>query len=214
EPPNVAEAMDALQGISQNTRRASEVIERIRALLKGQRPSYVKFDLNDAIREVIAISQSALRARGVSIRADLSTALPAAHGDRVQLQQVIMNLIMNGADAMTLITDRSPMLQVQSRIEAPGRVLVEVDDTGTGLEAGLSDRIFEPLFTTKSHGMGMGLAICKSIVESHGGRIWALPRQPHGATFQFTIPTAKDVLEDSREPAKSLPSAPAARDHR
>jgi PAS domain S-box-containing protein len=214
EVPNVAEAMDALQGISQDTRRASEVIERIRALLKGQKPTYVRLDVNDAIREVIAVTQSALRARGVSIRTNLLTTLPAALGDRVQLQQVIMNLIMNGADAMTLITDRSPVLQVESRIEAPGTVLVKVDDTGTGLEAGLSDRVFEPLFTTKSHGMGMGLAICKSIVESHGGRIWALPRQPHGTTFQFTVPTAKEVLEDSRKPAKSLPSALAARDHR
>jgi PAS domain S-box-containing protein len=192
EVPNVAEAMDALEGISRDTRRASEVIERIRALLKDQKPTYVSLDVNDVIREVITVTQSALRARGVSIHMDLSTRLPAARGDRVQLQQVIMNLIMNGADAMTHITDRPPVLHLESRFEASGKVLVAVDDTGTGLEVGLSDRIFEPLFTTKSHGMGMGLTICKSIIESHGGRIWALPRQPHGTTFQFTVPTAED----------------------
>jgi signal transduction histidine kinase len=103
-----------------------------------------------------------------------------------------MNLIMNSVDAMTLVSDRPPMLRLESRIDASGNVLVGVDDTGAGLAAGLLDRIFEPLFTTKSHGMGMGLAICKSIVESHGGRIWALPHQPHGTTFQFTVPTTED----------------------
>jgi signal transduction histidine kinase len=191
EVPNVLEATLALKGISRDARRASDVIGRIRALLKDQKPTYVALDVNDVIREVIAIIQSALRARGVSIRTDLSATLPAARGDRVQLQQVIMNLIMNSVDAMTL-SDRPPMLRLESRIDASGNVLVAVDDTGAGLEAGLLDRIFEPLFTTKSHGMGMGLAICKSIVESHGGRIWALPRQPHGATFQFTVPTTED----------------------
>jgi PAS domain S-box-containing protein len=208
EVPNVAEAMDALEGISRDTRRASEVIERIRALLKDQKPTYVRLDVNDVIREVIAVTHGALRARGVSIRMDLSTKLPAVRGDRVQLQQVIMNLIMNGVDAMTLITDRPPVLHLETRIEASGKALVAVDDTGAGVDAGLSNRIFEPLFTTKSHGMGMGLAICKSIVESHGGRIWALPRRPHGTTFQFTVPTAEDTVEES---AATLGSA---RDHR
>ena len=192
EVPNVFEATQALQDISRDARRASDVIGRIRALLKDQKPTYVALDVNDVIREVIAIIQSALRARGVSIRTDLSATLPAARGDRVQLQQVILNLIMNGVDAMTLVTDRPPMLRLESRIDPSGNVLVAVDDTGAGLETALLDRIFEPLFTTKSHGMGMGLAICKSIVESHGGRIWALPHQPHGATFQFTVPTTED----------------------
>jgi PAS domain S-box-containing protein len=192
EVPNVFEATQALQDISRDARRASDVIGRIRALLKDQKPTYVALDVNDVIREVIAIIQSALRARGVSIRTDLSATLPAARGDRVQLQQVILNLIMNGVDAMTLVTDRPPMLRLESRIDPSGNVLVAVDDTGAGLETALLDRIFEPLFTTKAHGMGMGLAICKSIVESHGGRIWAFPRQPHGATFQFTVPTTED----------------------
>ena len=191
EVPNVLEATQALEGISRDARRASDVIGRIRALLKDQKPTYVALDVNDVIREVIAIIQSALRARGVSIRTDLSATLPAARGDRVQLQQVILNLILNSVDAMTLVSDRPPMLRLESRIDVSGNVLVAVEDTGAGLEARLLDRIFEPLFTTKSHGMGMGLAICKSIVESHGGRIWALPRQPHGITFQFTVPTTE-----------------------
>lgn len=113
-------------------------------------------------------------------------------GDRVQLQQVIMNLIMNGADAMSLVTNRPRMLRIESRMHLSDSMLVEVEDSGTGLDEGLSHRIFDPLFTTKPDGMGMGLAICKSIVEGHGGRIWALPRCPNGTVFQFTVPTTED----------------------
>src|SRR6202040_653789 len=130
----------------------------------------------------------ALQARGVSVRIDLPPGLPRGLGDRVQLQQVLLNLIMNGADAMTQVTSGPRILGLSSRVELSDSILVSIEDSGTGLEAGLSDRIFDPLFTTKPSGMGMGLAICKSIVEEHGGRIWALPRSPNGTVFQFPVP--------------------------
>ena len=121
------------------------------------------------------MTQSALQARGVSVRLDLPPGLPRALGDRVQLQQVLMNLIMNGADAMSLVESRPRILGVSSRVDSSDNILVSIEDSGTGLEPGLSDRIFDPLVTTKQNGMGMGLAICKSIVEGHGGRVWAVP---------------------------------------
>ena len=133
-----------------------------------------------------------LAARGVSVRIDLSSGLPPALGDRVQLQQVLLNLIINGADAMGLVASGPRILGLSSRVEPSDNILISIEDTGTGLEAGLSDRIFDPLFTTKPNGMGMGLAICKSIVEEHGGRIWALPRSPNGTVFQFTVPILDD----------------------
>jgi C4-dicarboxylate-specific signal transduction histidine kinase len=134
------------------------------------------------------MTQGALEARGVSVRIDLAPRLPRALGDRVQLQQVLLNLIMNGADAMGLVESGPRILELSSR-ESSDNILVSIEDSGMGIEAGLSDRIFDPLFTTKANGMGMGLAICKSIIEGHGGRIWALPGSPNGTVFQYTVPT-------------------------
>jgi two-component system sensor kinase FixL len=132
---------------------------------------------------------SALRTRDVVIQTQLS-AVPQALGDRVQLQQVIMNLIMNGADAMSAVADRPRILRVGSHVNGADSVLVSVKDAGTGIDEIIRDRIFEPLFTTKSTGMGMGLSICRSIVEAHGGKLWATPAMPYGTDFRFTIPTA------------------------
>jgi signal transduction histidine kinase len=121
----------------------------------------------------------------------LSAALPPALGDRVQLQQVIMNLIMNGADAMSAVADRPRILHIGSQIDSAGNVLVSVRDSGTGIDEAIRDSIFKPLFTTKSTGMGMGLSICRSIVEAHGGKLWATPASPYGTDFRFTIPRAE-----------------------
>jgi signal transduction histidine kinase len=159
-------------------------------LLKHDKPDYAPIEINEVIKEVVTMTQSALEARGVSIRIELPPGLPRALGDRVQLQQVLLNLIMNGADAMSLITSRQRILGLSSRVESSDSILVSIEDSGTGLEEGWSDRIFEPLFTTKPNGMGMGLAICKSIVEGHGGRIWASPGAPNGTVFQFSVPSA------------------------
>jgi PAS domain S-box-containing protein len=186
--PNVAEAKEALEDIGKDAQRASDVIGRIRAFLRHDKPKYIPLEINDVIKEVVTMTQGALEARGVSVRIDLAPRLPRALGDRVQLQQVLLNLIMNGADAMGLVESGPRILELSSR-ESSDNILVSIEDSGMGIEAGLSDRIFDPLFTTKANGMGMGLAICKSIIEGHGGRIWALPGSPNGTVFQFTVPT-------------------------
>jgi PAS domain S-box-containing protein len=190
DTPNLDEAREAVNRIIRDANRASDVIARIRALLKNDKPEYVALDINDAIREVLTLTSSALQMRGVSVRTELSAGLPPVLGDRVQLQQVIMNLIMNGADAMSPVTNRPRVLRIRSHIDGSGSMLVGIEDSGTGLDAGIVDRIFDPLFTTKPNGMGMGLSICRSIVEAHGGRIWMSPGSSDGAVFQFTVPAA------------------------
>jgi signal transduction histidine kinase len=189
--PNLSEATEALRDIIKAANRASDVIGRIRALLKHEKPEYIALDINDVIREVLTITQTALQSRLASVRSDLPAGLPPVIGDRVQLHQVIMNLIMNGADAMSTVTNRPRILRIVSRFDPASSMVVAIEDSGTGLDASLVDRIFDPLFTTKPNGMGMGLAICKSIVQAHGGRILALPRDPNGSVFQFTLPTAE-----------------------
>ena len=189
-PPNLEETTDSIKAILNEGYRASEVIGRIRSLLKHSEPDYVELDINDAIRDVLELTKSALRSRDVIIQTQLSVALPPALGDRVQLQQVIMNLIMNGADAMSAVADRPRILYIGSQIDSTGNVLVSVRDSGTGIDEAIRDIIFKPLFTTKSTGMGMGLSICRSIVEAHGGKLWAIPARPYGTDFQFIIPPA------------------------
>ena len=130
-----------------------------------------------------------LRSRGVAIQTELPGVLPRALGDRVQLQQVMLNLIMNGADAMGAVTDRPRVLRIGSHINDAGSLLVSVKDSGIGIDEAIRHRIFEPLFTTKSTGMGMGLSICRSIIEAHSGKLWATPATPNGTDFRFTIPT-------------------------
>jgi PAS domain S-box-containing protein len=190
DTPNLEETRDAITRLIKEANRASDVIGRIRTLLRKDKPEHVALDINDAIREVLILTDGAMQSRGVSVRADLSVALPRIHGDRVQLQQVVMNLVINAADAMSSVADRPRILRIESRLDPGGSALVAVEDSGIGLDAGLVERIFEPLFTTKPSGMGMGLSICRSIVEAHGGRLWASPGSPHGAVFRFTVPTA------------------------
>jgi PAS domain S-box-containing protein len=189
-PPNVEEARSLLTAVVKQGNRASEVIGRIRSLFRHSVPEYVELDINDAIREVLELTAGTLRGRDVVVQTQLPAAVPAALGDRVQLQQVVLNLIMNGADAMSAVNDRPRILRIGSQIDGAGSVLVSVTDSGNGIDATIRDRIFEPLFTTKSTGMGMGLSICRSIVEAHGGKLWATPAMPHGTEFRFTIPTA------------------------
>jgi PAS domain S-box-containing protein len=189
-PPNLEETRDSIKAILNEGYRASEVTGRIRSLLKHSAPDYVELDLNDAIRDVLELTAGALRSRGVVIQTHLSAPLPKALGDRVQMQQVIMNLIMNGADAMSAVPDRPRILHIASQIDSAGNLLVSVKDTGTGIDEAIRDNIFKPLFTTKSTGMGMGLSICRSIVEAHGGRLWAAPATPYGTDFQFMVPPA------------------------
>ena len=186
--PNLAEAQEAVTSAVNAADQASEVITRIRALLRNDKPEYLAVDINSVIRDVIALTNSTLQARDVLVRTRLPADLPQVWGDRIGLQQVIMNLITNGTDAMSSITDRSRILRIESQIEKSGSVLVAVTDAGTGFDPGIAERIFDPLFTTKPNGMGLGLSICRSIIEAHGGRLWASPGSPHGAVFQFTMP--------------------------
>jgi len=178
-----------LEEIVSDGSRASAVLARIRAFIKKAPAVKQVVDINDVIQEVLALVGLELRKNRISVERQLTKTLPHVTADRVELQQVLLNLIMNGIEAMAGATDRPCLVGVQSRIDESGNVLVSVSDSGTGLGSE-GDRAFTPFFTTKANGMGMGLAISRSLVESHGGRLWATPNSPHGAIFSFTLPAA------------------------
>jgi C4-dicarboxylate-specific signal transduction histidine kinase len=189
DPPNIAEAGEAIQRIISDGNRASQVVGRIRALLQKTAPQQMPLNVNELIQETLMLTRSELARHQVTIHTALHDDLPHALGDRIQLQQVLVNLILNGADAMSAIADRPRLLTVRSQ-RCDGGVLVDVQDTGVGLFAEEPDRIFQAFFSTKPHGLGMGLSISRSIVEAHGGRLWATPNvdgRP-GATLHFTLP--------------------------
>jgi C4-dicarboxylate-specific signal transduction histidine kinase len=175
----------------EDARRAGDVIRGLRALATKSIAQVTELDINDVIRDVLALTRSELQRHGVALRTDLSANGRQILGDRVQLQQVLLNLIMNGVDAMSAVTGHHlKMLTITSQSIEPVGMRVTVEDTGTGLDSATADRIFDPFFTTKPQGMGMGLRICQSIIGAHGGRLSAAQRQPHGAIFQFTVQRA------------------------
>jgi PAS domain S-box-containing protein len=176
-----------LEEIVADGNRASAVIARIRGFIKKAPAEKSELDVNEVIPEVLALVGPELQKNRVSVECDLKEALPLVLADRVQLQQVLLNLVVNGIEAMTAVTERPRKLVVQSQIEESGELMVTVRDSGTGLSSE-ADRVFTPFFTTKTHGMGMGLSISRSLVEGHGGRLWATPNSPHGAVFSFTLP--------------------------
>jgi PAS domain S-box-containing protein len=188
QPPDLDEARQALGQAIDSGRRASEVIGRIRAVVAKAPPRTSRFDLNEAASDVLALTRSEALKHGVSVQPRLATDLPAVEGDRVQLQQVILNLIMNAIEAMSGADDGARELRLSTEADAAGGVCVAVRDSGPGLDAQGEERVFEPFYTTKPEGMGMGLAICRSIVEAHGGRLWASANEPRGAVFQLTLP--------------------------
>lgn len=177
----------ALQEIVADGTRASAVITRIRGFLKKAPTEMCELDINDIIREVLTLAGHELQKNQLLLECQLSGALPRVRADRVQLQQVLLNLVMNGVEAMNGAPNRT--LSLESRTDESGNVLVAVRDLGTGLGSGV-DRLFTPFFTTKTNGMGMGLPISRSLIESHGGRLWATANSPHGAVFSFTLPAA------------------------
>lgn len=179
----------ALEEIATDGTRASSVLARIRAFIKKTPAEKSKLDINDLIQEVLAIAGRELSENRVLLDVQLTKALPRVQADRVQLQQVLLNLVMNGVEAMTPVTDRPRVLCVQSRIDESGNLMVSVGDSGAGLGSD-HDRMFTPFFTTKADGMGMGLPISRSLVEGHGGRLWGTSNTPHGAVFSFTLPIA------------------------
>ena len=191
--PDLDAARRSVEWIVNDNNRASAVIQRIRALAKKTEIERVPLDIHDVVLEVNALVRSELASHQVSLRIEFASALPMILGDRVQLQQVMINLVMNSIEAMQSVTDRPRELVIQLRQDEKRQTLVSVTDCGVGISAENADRLFNAFFTTKSSGMGMGLSICRSIIEAHGGRLWATANQPHGATFQFTLPVNADT---------------------
>jgi signal transduction histidine kinase len=193
EPPDLAAARRSLEWIIDDGNRASEVMRRIRALANKTDIEKAPLDVNDVIKEVIALMRSELIRHRVLLRMEFTPALPMVLADRVQLQQVIINLVINGIEAMQSVTDRPRELVIRSGQDEIHQVLVSVTDWGVGIKAENADRVFNAFFTTKASGMGMGLSICRSIMEAHGGRLWVTANVPHGATFQLTLPVYADT---------------------
>jgi len=186
--PNLYEARQAVERIIKDSYRASEVIARIRAFVKKRAPRNDLIDLNEVIVEVFALAQNQARHSHVDLKRQLGDHLPLVRGDRVQLQQVILNLIVNGMEAIAKSKSGARELLVSSS-ENDENVIVAVSDSGEGLDPAKLESVFEAFFTTKPEGMGMGLAISRTIIEAHGGRLWATANSPRGAVFQFTLPT-------------------------
>jgi PAS domain S-box-containing protein len=191
--PDLDAARRSVEWIISDGKRAGEVIRRVRALTKKSDIEMAPLDVNDVVRETIALVQRELSSHQVSLRTELTSPLPMVLGDRVQLQQVIINLVINAIQAMQSVTNRSRELVIRSGQDETSQVIVSVTDCGVGISAENADRLFNPFFTTKSSGMGMGLSICRSIMEAHGGRLWASANLPHGATFQFSLPVSADT---------------------
>lgn len=190
--PDLAEARLALNRIIRDANRAREIIARTRCLTKKSPGERIPLDLADLIREMLLFVQPELGRHGVVVRERLAGSLPPVLGIRTELQQVVINLVVNGMEAMALMSDRPRELSVQcgaGQLDGSSAVIVTVSDAGVGIAADCHDRLFEPFHTTKAHGLGMGLAISQTIIQAHGGRLWAVPKPPPGATFQFALPT-------------------------
>jgi PAS domain S-box-containing protein len=188
DPPNIEVALETARRTIRDGNRAADVITRLRALFSKRSVTFEAIDLSAAVREVIALSASELQRNGVFLRTDLARNLPPVAGDRVQLQQVILNLIRNAADAMSGIVITSRRLVITTSLDEDNLVRLSVQDTGIGFHPNEADRIFEPFYTTKNDGMGMGLSVSRSIIESHNGRLWGKPNEGPGVTVSFTLP--------------------------
>jgi signal transduction histidine kinase len=193
-PPNLSEARAAAERIVQDANRASDVINRIRALVAGGVPRTTELQVAEVIRESVTLVQGEARARDVSLVASVPASLPPVAGDRIQMQQVLLNLALNAIEAMSKVLGRPRVLQISAERDGDDQVRVAFRDSGPGLEPAQRDRIFDAFYSTKDAGIGMGLAISRSIVEAHGGRLWATPNEDVGETFQFTCPVVAGAL--------------------
>jgi len=187
QPPDPEEVRQALDRIVKAGRRAGDVISRMRALVRKAPPRKDQLDINDTIREVIALTGSELHSSGTLLQTQLADGLPLVVGDRIQLQQVMLNLILNAVEAMDESNEGSRELLISTEEDGANGVRITVRDWGPGLKPESVDRLFDAFYTTKPDGMGMGLSICRSIIEAHGGRVWATPNAPQGAVLQFTL---------------------------
>jgi PAS domain S-box-containing protein len=192
-PPNLEEVRQALIGIVKDGNRAGDVIHRIRALINKAPPRKDRLEINGAILEIIELTRGEAGKCGISVVTQLADELPVVEGDRVQLQQVLLNLIVNAFEAMGATGEGSRELLIGTEKGEPGGVVVAVQDSGPGLDAAMLERVFESFYTTKPTGLGLGLSICRSIIEAHGGRLWASANQRHGATFHFTLPADANI---------------------
>ena len=201
QPPDLGEVREALHSVVDDADRAGDIIDRIRDHIKKAPPRKGRFDLNKAIDEVIALAESAITTNGVSVRTRLAEVLLPVQGDLVQLQQVVLNLILNAVDAMSTVEAGPRELLISTEQTQTGGVLVSVRDSGPGIDPDHLDRVFEAFYTTKSSGVGMGLSICRSIIDAHGGRLWADMNASRGAVFRFILPGADKELTNSLRPA-------------
>jgi C4-dicarboxylate-specific signal transduction histidine kinase len=186
-PPDLGEVREAISCVVGDADRAAVIIDRIHDHVKKAPPRKDRFDLNEAIDEVFGLARGEITKSGVSVKKSLAAGLLPVHGDRVQLQQVVLNLILNAVEAMGLVDDRVRELSISTEQDRD-HILVAVRDSGPGIDPAHSERVFEPFYTTKSGGVGMGLSICRSIVNAQGGRLWAEANEPRGAAFRFTLP--------------------------
>ena len=207
DPPNIEGARETVKRTIRDGNRASDVITKLRALFSKKEFTLESLDISEATQEVIALSYADLQKNGVEIDSELVDDLPPVTGDRVQLQQVILNLIRNASDAMANVYDRPRWLLVRTEREGTSGVRVSVQDGGVGIDAESADKVFDAFYTTKSGGMGIGLSVSRSIIERHGGRIWAAPNNGVGTTFAFSIPTNTNVSIGIKP---FLPQAPNA----
>ncbi len=192
-PPNLEGARETARRTIRDGNRASEVITRLRALFSKKSITFEAFDLNEAAEEVIALSLSELQRSRVILRLDLAIQLPSVLGDRIQIQQVISNLLRNASDAMNTVDDRPRELLIRTEGDESGGVRLSVKDAGMGIDPEVEEKLFEPFFTTKGDGMGIGLSVSRSIMESHQGRLWATLNDGPGSTFSFSIPCSTNT---------------------
>jgi C4-dicarboxylate-specific signal transduction histidine kinase len=206
DPPNVDGARETARRTIRDGNRASEMITRLRALFGKKSATLQSLDLNEAVREVIALSLSELQKNRVIVRPELSPDLPLVTGDRVQVQQVILNLLRNASDAMSTIDDRPRDLLIRTEPDDNDQVRLSVGDVGIGFEPQAADKLFEAFYTTKNEGMGIGLSVSRSIIERHQGRLWATPNDGPGVTFSFSIPCRPEGSRSDNARASRAPS--------
>jgi signal transduction histidine kinase len=190
EPPNLNEVRAALENIARDGERAVQVIDSLRAMFKSGSGEKRPLALKAIIEDIVRLLHGEIIKHQILVRTELRSDLPQVVGDRTQLQQVFMNLIVNAIEAMQFVESRERLLEIKSETADPATVIITVEDSGTGIDQNDTERIFDALFTTKSKGMGMGLSICRSIIEAHGGRLWASPRATHGSVFKVVLPSS------------------------
>jgi PAS domain S-box-containing protein len=199
QPPDLGEVREALGCIVDDTDRAGAIIDRIRDQIKKALPQSDRFDLNEAINQVIVLARGEVTKNRVSVDTHLTEGALPVQGNRIQLQQVVLNLILNAVDAMGLVKEGPRELVISAEQNETNGILVAVRDSGPGIDPEHLDRVFEAFYTTKSGGIGMGLSICRSIINAHGGRLWAEANEPRGAVFQFTLPGCGSGLVKSKK---------------